>query len=145
MQDPDMLHATLFHASTHMDPMPASTAGINEEVLSLIQTASNTCPMQAILERVVITRSGTVVACWQVLPGSIDPSELRRRLKLALPDASRKQVVTDHAILHTTLARIGVPLEGDWSPTESAHALWMATGAMTADLCGLTTTFDLLW
>jgi hypothetical protein len=38
-----------------------------------------------------------------------DVSQLRAWLREALPQASRRQVVTDQAILHTTLARIVAP------------------------------------
>ena len=35
------------------------------------------CPPQAVLERVVLTPSGNLLACWQVAEGA-DPAELRR-------------------------------------------------------------------
>lgn len=41
--------------------------------------------------------------------GGTDVYELRRRLAAALPRASRRQIVQDQSILHTTLARVVAP------------------------------------
>ena len=42
------------------------------------------CPPQAVLERVVLTPSGNLLACWQVAEGA-DPTELRRCAPLPQP------------------------------------------------------------
>ena len=44
--------------------------------------AARLCAPQAVLERVVLTPSGNLLACWQVAEGA-DPAELRRCGRLA--------------------------------------------------------------
>lgn len=79
----------------------------------------------------------------------------------ALPSCQRFQVVTDEAILHTTLARVVIPprAEGDGqgssgsSGTDSsggqdgagALALQRAVQRMTEELCGVEALLDKLW
>ena len=58
-------------------PVKASTAQIATETASVSKTAMALCPLEIVLERVVVTATGNVVACWQVAAGS-DPSEVRR-------------------------------------------------------------------
>ncbi len=58
-------------------PVKASTAQIATETASVSKTAMALCPLEIVLERVVITATGNVVACWQVTAGS-DPSDVRR-------------------------------------------------------------------
>jgi Flp pilus assembly secretin CpaC len=79
-----------------------------------------------------------------------DVSQLRAWLREALPQASRRQVVTDQAILHTTLARIVAPPTaaaggGEGAALEAGRVLQAAVDKMTAELCGLRTTIDKLW
>ncbi|KAL4419230.1 hypothetical protein ABPG77_010672 [Micractinium sp. CCAP 211/92] len=108
LQDSKAYHSTIFHASTHTDPVPASAAEVDSEEVAIRAVGVQACPLHVVLERVVATPAGTVVACWQIVDGT-DVSELRRRLASALPRASRHQIVQDHFILHTTLARIVAP------------------------------------
>lgn len=72
---------------------------------------SHSC-LQVVLERILATPQGTVLACWQVAGGT-DVSVLRQQLAAALPGASKRQVVQDHSIMHTTLARVVAPLRVD--------------------------------
>lgn len=123
--------------------------------------AEHLCPIEAILESVVITRTGTVLALWHPAPGSTEPVDLRKNLRQALPKASKKQIVTDTVLLHTTLARIGTTSDsllsinnardagkGEEHSQEqlpSKESLWAAVGAITRELCGMQTRMDALW
>lgn len=49
------------------------------------------CPMRTVLERVVATPGGALVACWQLLGGA-EPARLRTALRAALPEAPTTQV-----------------------------------------------------
>lgn len=48
------------------DPVPADSHQVEAEAAAVARVAGNTCPVIAVLDRVVITGSGVVVACWQV-------------------------------------------------------------------------------
>lgn len=127
-------------------PVRASTARVSAEVTAVAGVARGACGIRIVLDRVLVTRSGTVLACWQVAGGT-EPAELRRRLEAALPDASKQQVVTDWSILHMTLARIVAPptnLELT-SPRGMSGALRQAAAAMTQELCGMSATLDEMW
>lgn len=148
LQDPELMHSTLYHASTHLEPIPASAARVRKELLAVIEVAEAACAVRAVLEAVVVTRAGTVVALWQPVPGSTGPEDLRRRLKAALPGASSKQVVTDFQLLHTTLARVAVAAGEDGTAAAAAaepQALWAAAEAITHELCGLEAAIEALW
>ncbi|KAL4422361.1 hypothetical protein ABPG75_008558 [Micractinium tetrahymenae] len=108
LQDSGLYHSTIYHASTHTEPVPASGADVDSEELAIREVGTQSCPLHVVLERVVATPAGAVVACWQVVKGT-DVYELRRRLAASLPRASRHQIVQDRSILHTTLARIVAP------------------------------------
>lgn len=110
------------------------------------------------LESVVITSSGTVLALWQPLSearleSNTDPAaDLREDLHRALPRASKKQVVTDTVLLHTTLARMATPKSTTSSNGEASQLklprkeeLWAAVEAITREFCGTQTRMDALW
>lgn len=48
------------------DPVPADQQQVAAEAAAVAGVASRTCPVQAVLDRLVITSTGMVVACWQV-------------------------------------------------------------------------------
>jgi len=144
------------------DPIPATEEEIDSEILSILDVAEQLCPLEAILQSVVITRTGTVLALWQPAPGSTEPAELRKNLRKALPKASKKQIISDTVLLHTTLARIATtsnPLLSTRDTTDaekradeqsheqlpSKEALWAAVGAITQELCGMQTRMEALW
>ncbi|KAK9845374.1 hypothetical protein WJX81_004792 [Elliptochloris bilobata] len=106
-QDPSLFHATLFHASPHAHPVKASGTQVALEVAAVQAAAGRLCPPQVVLERVVLTPSGNLLACWQVTDGT-DPAALRDAMRQALPRAPppEQQTVIEPAILYTTLARI---------------------------------------
>lgn len=74
--------------------MPATPADVDAEEAAIRSVGTGACPLHAVLERVVATPSGVVLACWQVAKGT-DVFDLRRQLAAALPGASKRQVVQD--------------------------------------------------
>jgi hypothetical protein len=126
------------------------------EAVAIADVAHRSCAVHAVLDRVVVTRSGTVLACWQVAGGA-EPRELRRALAAALPRASLQQVVADRVILHTTIARITAPptlravaagrrqRAGVAAAGEAGEALRRAAAAATLELCGAEVVMRELW
>ncbi|KXZ47400.1 hypothetical protein GPECTOR_35g838 [Gonium pectorale] len=124
LQDDALYHATLYHASSHVvgrlwwvgrrrceKPIRARPEVIAEEEQSIRAVCDATCPINAVLERLVVTTTGVVVACWQVLPDGGEPALLRAALGAALPNAPPReaQMVKEPAMLHTTVARLLLP------------------------------------
>lgn len=136
LQDPDALHMSLFHASHHMDgEVPATPAEVDAEVDIVRRIIGSSCAIRAILERVLVTRGGVVMAVWNVLTGA-QPSMIRSQLRAALPTAPT-QLVSDMPILHMTLARIVA--------VDDTHALMSAVDEINQSLCGMQITFDTVW
>lgn len=71
--------------------MPASQREVLLEAEAITSVAARSCPLHAVLERIVATPSGTVLACWQVARGT-DPAQLRHAMRSALPGAPAQQV-----------------------------------------------------
>eukprot|EP00887_Chlorella_sp_A99_P006394 scaffold3.g6394.t1 len=161
LQRGTLFHSTLYHASLHLDPVPASAAEVAAEARAIAEVARAACPLRVVLERVVATSTGAVLACWQVAGGA-DPAALRAALAAALPRASRRQAVQDRAILHTTLARLVKLPPGGGAATgrlgarqrqglarrpgdEAVELVQRAVERMTQELCGVEATLDTLW
>ena len=70
MQDDHLYHATIYHASSHVHPLPATAGEVEVEERAIKNVAATLCPVEAILERVVLTSSGVMVACWQAIAGA---------------------------------------------------------------------------
>lgn len=47
-------------------PVPATAQQVQQEAAAVSSAAASTCPIRAMLDRVVVTASGVIVACWQV-------------------------------------------------------------------------------
>ncbi|CAA0826622.1 Unknown protein [Striga hermonthica] len=103
-QDPNIYHFSMFHASHHITPVPATSAEVEGEVTAVKAVADSICPIHIALNRVVLTSTGVLLGCWQVVSG-VDPVTIRSKLKDALPRAPRKQLYDD-VILHTSFARL---------------------------------------
>ncbi|KAK9830057.1 hypothetical protein WJX72_009459 [[Myrmecia] bisecta] len=152
LQNPAMYHFTMYHASHHQRPVPASPGEISLEVDAVSAVGSTLCPISIVLERVVVTSSGNVLACWQVRSGT-EPSTIRRVLHKALPKSppTGQQLGSDPFMLHTTLARLLQPPSNDQprrllrQSEDGAHVLQEAMRAMTQQLCGLQATLSELW
>ncbi|PNH05211.1 hypothetical protein TSOC_008567 [Tetrabaena socialis] len=136
LQDSALYHATLYHASSHavrgapgVKPIHASAEVVAEEERSIRSVCDRTCPVSAVLDRVVVTATGVVVACWQVLPEGGEPALLRAALGAALPNAPPReaQMVKEPAMLHTTIARLLQP-----PPSQDIAAVAAADAAAAA-------------
>ncbi|KAK7304614.1 hypothetical protein VNO77_42498 [Canavalia gladiata] len=114
-QNSSLYHFSMFHASHHIVPVPATKEEIETEASSVEAVAATLCPLKIVLDRVVLTSTGVLLGCWQVISGT-DPITIRAKLKNALPRAPEKQLY-DTAILHTSFARLLGPPRAS-SPTE---------------------------
>jgi hypothetical protein len=146
-QNLSLLHSTLYHASTHSDPVPATEEQIEAEYGAIVRAATDLCPVIGVLDSIVFTDSGTLLALWHVAQGgsgisSEEPANIRNTLRQVLPNASKSQVVHDDIIFHTTLARLAVT---DGSDPSILRSLATAASAITARLCGLQARLDVMW
>eukprot|EP00898_Chlorokybus_atmophyticus_P005768 jgi/Chlat1/6192/Chrsp427S05728 len=104
-QDASLYHISFYHASHHLTPVSETTGTTDVEMRAVAGVACKTGAMQLILDRVLLTSTGSVLACWQVASGP-EPLLLRQQLRKALPNASSPQLVKDQEIVYSTLARI---------------------------------------
>ncbi|KAI4336009.1 hypothetical protein L6164_014588 [Bauhinia variegata] len=117
-QNSSMYHFSMFHASHHISPIPASKQEVEAEAAAVQAVARTLCPLNIVLDRVILTSTGVLLGCWQVASGT-DPITIRAKLRNALPHAPEKQLY-DAAILHTSFARLLGPPKA--SPTELHNA-----------------------
>ncbi|XP_061371787.1 uncharacterized protein LOC133314334 [Gastrolobium bilobum] len=103
-QNSSLYHFSMFHASHHIVPVPATKEEIEAEASSVEAVVGTLCPLKIVLDRVVLTSTGVLLGCWQVISGT-DPITIRATLKNVLPRAPEKQLY-DAAILHTSFARL---------------------------------------
>jgi hypothetical protein len=149
VQDPSAYHLSLFHASHHLQPVPATQAQLAAERHATERVMNATCPMVLLLERVTVTRGGVFIACWNVISGG-QPARLRAQLRAALPRAPAAQLLRDPPILHATLARVLRPPRaarggGTLGPLAARDALADAAAALSQRLCGLRAVVDAAW
>ncbi|GLU12355.1 hypothetical protein SLE2022_290400 [Rubroshorea leprosula] len=116
-QNSSLYHFSMFHASNHIVPVPATEEEIEAEATAVRAVAEAICPLEIVLDRVVLTSTGVLLGCWQVISGT-DPITIRANLRTALPGAPEKQIY-DAAILHTSLARLVGPPKA--TPTEAQN------------------------
>lgn len=103
-QDPNRYHFSMFHASHHLDPVVATPTEVAAEASKVEEVAKKCCELSIYLDRVVLTSTGVLLGCWQVLGGT-EPAVIRRELQKTLPTAPAKQLY-DEVILHTSFARL---------------------------------------
>lgn len=103
-QNSSMYHFSMYHASHHIVPVPATEMEVEAEANAVKAVAEALCPLTIVLDKVVLTSTGVVLGCWQVLSGT-DPITIRAKLRTALPRAPEKQHY-DAAMLHTSFARL---------------------------------------
>ncbi|KAK9925991.1 hypothetical protein M0R45_023247 [Rubus argutus] len=103
-QNSSLYHFSMFHASHHISPVPATQDEIEAEAAAVRAVAEGLCSLKIVLDRVVLTSTGVLLGCWQVISGS-DPVTVRAKLRTALPRAPEKQLY-DAAILHSSFARL---------------------------------------
>ncbi|GAX78176.1 hypothetical protein CEUSTIGMA_g5618.t1 [Chlamydomonas eustigma] len=146
MQDSKLYHATLYHASSHAIPVQATPNEVEEEARAIRGVAGSSCPIKGVLDRIIITTSGVIVACWQVQASGTEPTDLRKDLAQALPKSPPKegQMVKEPSILHTTIARLLKPPEEIGQSVE-ATAVELAVRELSNSLCGVTAAFEEVW
>ncbi|KAK9119306.1 hypothetical protein Scep_017399 [Stephania cephalantha] len=103
-QNSTLYHFSMFHASHHIVAVPATNSEIEAEANAVKNVSESICPLKIVLDQVVLTSTGVLLGCWQVISGS-DPITIREKLRKALPQAPEKQLY-DPAILHTSFARL---------------------------------------
>lgn len=146
MQPRDLFHTTVFHLSTHENPIEADEKRIVEETMlisSLLQSSHGekdaACRMDVYLERIVVTRSGNLVACWQLMDGSaVEMAEYRRLLQQTFPKSI--QTVAHDTVIHMTLARVVV-----FPDASLENILMKRLDEMNRELCGLQARFSQVW
>ncbi|XP_050225790.1 uncharacterized protein LOC126675225 isoform X2 [Mercurialis annua] len=90
-QNSSVYHFSMFHASHHIVPVPATEEEIEAEATAVGAVAEGLCPLKIALDRVVLTSTGVLLGCWQY----------------------------DAAILHTSFARLlGRPKDSPMEPSE---------------------------
>ncbi|KAI3463984.1 hypothetical protein Pfo_020647 [Paulownia fortunei] len=145
-QNSSMYHFSMFHASHHIAPVPATETEIEAEVSAVKAVAEAICPLHVVLDRVVLTSTGVLLGCWQVVSGT-DPVTIRAKLKAALPRAPQKQLYNE-AMLHTSFARLlGPPKklpeeENKMSELQIFHDL---VNRLNNQILGLKATVSELW
>nr|CAN83053.1 hypothetical protein VITISV_000958 [Vitis vinifera] len=82
---------SMFHASHHITPVPATEVEIEGEATAVEAVAKALCPLKIVLDRVLLTPTGVLLGCWQVASGT-DPVTIRAKLRTALPRAPKNQL-----------------------------------------------------
>ena len=146
-QDPAVYHFSVYHASHHQSPVTATPAEERTESAAIEEVCAQLCPIRAVVERVVVAPSGAVLALWNVVSGA-EPADLRSKLRAALPNSPAAQIVSDRAIMHTTVARLLRPPLGPMGAPvrdRGAGAARKVAAAMTKALCGLEVVLPAAW
>ncbi|KAL6178089.1 hypothetical protein ACLB2K_049608 [Fragaria x ananassa] len=91
-QNSNLYHFSMFHASHYISPVPATQDEIEAEAAAVGAVVEGLCPLKIVLDRVVLTSTGVLLGCWQVVSGS-DPMTIRAKLRTALPRAPENQLV----------------------------------------------------
>ncbi|XP_047178423.1 uncharacterized protein LOC124845382 isoform X2 [Vigna umbellata] len=66
-QNSSLYHFSMFHASHHIVPVLATKEEIEAEASSVKAVVSKLCPLKIVLDRVVLTSTGVLLGCWQLL------------------------------------------------------------------------------
>ncbi|KAM1238347.1 hypothetical protein ACFX2I_039077 [Malus domestica] len=146
-QNSSLYHSSMFHASHHISPVPATPDEIEAEAAAVRNIAEGLCPLKIVLDRVVLTSTGVLLGCWQVNSGS-DPITIREKLRTALPRAPEKQLY-DAAILHTSFARLlGHPKASSTvlsNTSEQVHFFQELVNRLNKELQGFEAVVSELW
>ncbi|KAL5992121.1 hypothetical protein ACLOJK_013036 [Asimina triloba] len=111
-----LYHFSMFHASHHLEPVAANEREIEAEASAVKAVTQDLCPLNIVLDRVVLTSTGVLLGCWQVISGA-DPVTVRAKLREALPRAPKKQLAQQKPsdqlpFFHELLARINNQIRG---------------------------------
>ncbi|KAL2935108.1 Uroporphyrinogen decarboxylase [Bienertia sinuspersici] len=115
-QNSSLYHFSMFHASHHIVPVPATHNEVEAEANAVKSVAGSLCPLKIVLDRVVLTSTGVLLGCWQVTSGT-DPAIIRNKLRKALPYAPEKQLDEGKAsdklnLLHELVAHLNNQIKG---------------------------------
>ncbi|KAF3524632.1 hypothetical protein F2Q69_00051598 [Brassica cretica] len=114
-QDSDMYHFSMFHASHHIVPVPATEDEVEAEAAAVKAVANKLCPLEIVLDRVLLTSTGVLLGCWKVNSGD-DPITIRSKLRSVLPRAPEKQLQAgsgDHLqVLHELVTKLNNQIRG---------------------------------
>ncbi|WZZ06925.1 hypothetical protein YC2023_092846 [Brassica napus] len=137
-QDSDMYHFSMFHASHHIVSVPATEDEVEAEAAAVKAVASKLCPLEIVLDRVLLTSTGVLLGCWKVIFVSFnfclnnrvifiacvifhqvnsgdDPITIRSKLRSVLPRAPEKQLAGsgDHLqVLHELVTKLNNQIRG---------------------------------
>eukprot|EP00742_Colponemidia_sp_Colp-10_P010059 GILJ01011018.1.p1 GENE.GILJ01011018.1~~GILJ01011018.1.p1 ORF type:complete len:317 (+),score=22.78 GILJ01011018.1:45-995(+) len=101
-QDPNSYHVTIFLQSRiEQVRLPENEDALAKELEAVHRLASQTDPIMLELDRIIVTATGTVVACWMVCEGNMD--QLRLECERAFPSAPTMQA---RIWVHTSLCRV---------------------------------------
>ncbi|XP_011002826.1 PREDICTED: uncharacterized protein LOC105109734 isoform X2 [Populus euphratica] len=143
-QNSSLYHSSMFHASHHIEPVPGTEDEIEAEVNAVKAVADSVCPLKIVLDRVVLTSTGVLLGCWQVISGT-DPLTIRAKLKTALPHAPKKQLYDD-AILHTSFARLlGHPKSPPMEPLDELRFFHELVARLNDKIRGFEAVVSELW
>lgn len=143
-QNSSLYHFSMFHASHHISPVPATENEIEAEANAVKSVADVTCPLKIVLDRVVLTSTGVLLGCWQVISGT-DPIDIRAKLRTALPHAPEKQLY-DAAMLHTSFARLlGQPKNLPESTSDQLQFFHELVNRLNNQIRGFEATVSELW
>ncbi|KAJ0988329.1 hypothetical protein J5N97_006685 [Dioscorea zingiberensis] len=146
-QNTSLYHFSMFHASHHITPVVATDSEIEAEASAIKVVTEGICPLDIVLDRVVLTSTGVLLGCWQVLSGT-DPMTIRKKLKDALPRAPEKQLY-DPLILHTSFARLlgppKVPAEETGNPFNQVQFFHELVGRINSKIHGFKASVSELW
>ncbi|XP_065877225.1 uncharacterized protein [Euphorbia lathyris] len=143
-QDPILFHFSMFHASHHVVAVTATQDEIEAEVRAVGAVAKDLCPLKIVLDRVVLTSTGVLLGCWQVISGP-DPVMIRAKLQTVLPRAPKNQLY-DPAILHTSLARIlGHPKASHMEPSDELEFFHKLVDRLNNKIRGSEAVVSELW
>ncbi|PKU60079.1 uncharacterized protein LOC110096268 [Dendrobium catenatum] len=146
-QNASLYHFSMFHASHHLTSVKATDAEIEAEASAVKEVARSLCPLKIFLDRVVLTSTGVLLGCWQVISGP-DPVTIRSKLRNALRHSPEKQLY-DPVMLHTSFARIlghpKVPLEDMKNSSDLLKFFHELVERVNSKIRGFEATISELW
>jgi cytochrome oxidase assembly protein ShyY1 len=88
-------------------PVPATPEQMAQELAAARRAAAPLCPLHIVLDRVVVSPAGVVLACWQVARGT-EPSGLRAALQVQTTPPLHKAELAHRAAMSHKLNVHGV-------------------------------------
>ncbi|XP_059641440.1 uncharacterized protein LOC132283507 isoform X5 [Cornus florida] len=110
-QNSTLYHFSMFHASHHIAPVPATEQEIEAEANAVKTVVDALCPIKIVLDRVVLTSTGVLLGCWQYDDAILHTSFARL---LGHPNTSPEEVdkTSELQFFHKLVARLNNELRG---------------------------------